>query len=149
MAEQGLDRRRVLCGIAGAGLIAAALAACSDSDSGDDSKDSSKPSEAQTSAGKTVLAQTSAVAVGSGVVVNAPDGAPIVVVQPEQGTFKAFSAKCTHQGTTVNAPVDDVITCPNHGSQFSASDGSVERGPATRPLPEVSITVEGSSILLA
>lgn len=139
-----LNRRQMVCGIAGAGLIATALAACSDDDS---SSDSAKKTEKPSSGAK--LAQTVDVPEGSGVVVMSPEGAPIVIVQPTAGQFKAFSAVCTHQGTTVDAPQDGVITCPNHGSQFALEDGAVERGPATRPLPAVAITVQGSDIVAA
>lgn len=139
----------MLCGIAGAGLIAAALAACGDSDGGS-SNSGSKPKQATRSAdGAVVLARTGEVNVNSGVVVTTPDGDPIVVVQPQAGTFKAFSAVCTHQGTTINAPVDGVMTCPNHGSQFFAANGSVKRGPAARALAPVEIKVQGTDIVLA
>lgn len=143
-----MDRRRVLCGLAGAGLIAAALAACGDDDSGNGS--GKKPAEAQTDPdGTVVLAATADIAVGSGVVVTTPDNRPVVVVQPEEGTFKAFSATCTHQGTTVNPPTDNVIVCPNHKSEFSAEDGSVIKEPATRPLASIEITVKDGNVVLA
>lgn len=146
---ESLDRRQVLCGTAGGVLIAAALTACGgDDDSASNGND--KPKQATQGAdGKTVLAQTSAVAVGGGVVVTAPDGKPIVVVQPAAGEFKAFSAKCTHQGTTVGAPKDNTMTCPNHGSRFSAQDGAVQRGPAAAPLSAVQIEVQGTDVVLA
>jgi Rieske Fe-S protein len=73
----------------------------------------------------------------------------VVVTQPQQGTFKAFSAICTHRGCPVGSVADDVIHCPCHGSAFSAADGSVKNGPASRPLAPVKIEVEGSSIKLA
>jgi Rieske Fe-S protein len=41
------------------------------------------------------------------------------------------------------------INCPCHGSRFAVADGSVVQGPATSPLPEKDIQVEGSSIVLA
>ncbi len=44
---------------------------------------------------------------------------------------------------------DGVINCPCHNSNFSIEDGSVKSGPATKPLPEVKITVSGDSISLA
>jgi Rieske Fe-S protein len=71
------------------------------------------------------------------------------VTQPEQGTFKAFSAVCTHQNCLVSQVRDGTIDCACHGSRFSITDGSVEQGPATRPLPEERIAVEGNSVRLA
>ncbi|MET9020994.1 Rieske (2Fe-2S) protein [Actinopolymorpha sp. NPDC004070] len=73
----------------------------------------------------------------------------VVVTQPQQGTFKAFSAICTHRGCPVGDVTGDTIKCHCHGSAFSALDGSVKQGPATRPLPPVKIEVEGGSIKLA
>ncbi|MEW2040680.1 Rieske (2Fe-2S) protein, partial [Streptomyces sp. NPDC005534] len=54
-----------------------------------------------------------------------------------------------HQGCAVKGIANGVITCPCHGSQFSATDGSVKKGPATSALAAATITVEGDSIKLA
>ncbi|WP_425424152.1 Rieske (2Fe-2S) protein [Streptomyces longwoodensis] len=70
----------------------------------------------------------------------------VVVTQPAQGEFKAFSAICTHQGCTVATVAGGTINCPCHGSEFRIEDGSVARGPASRPLPAERITVQGDSI---
>ncbi|MEU3949958.1 Rieske (2Fe-2S) protein [Streptomyces sp. NPDC029526] len=73
----------------------------------------------------------------------------VVVTQPSAGEFKAFSANCTHRGCAVQSVADGVINCPCHNSNFSITDGSVQGGPAPKPLPSVPITVEGDSISLA
>ena len=73
----------------------------------------------------------------------------VVVTQPTAGEFKAFSSKCTHQGCAVTGIAKGVITCPCHQSEFSVSDGSVKKGPATQALPAEKITVSGDSIELA
>jgi Rieske Fe-S protein len=72
----------------------------------------------------------------------------IVVVQPVAGRFRAFSATCTHQGCTVDNVTGGMINCPCHGSMFNL-DGTVMGGPATEPLPEVGIKVDGDTISLA
>jgi nitrite reductase/ring-hydroxylating ferredoxin subunit len=67
-----------------------------------------------------------------------------IVVQPKAGTFKAFNARCPHQGFTVQAPASGatVMECPGHNSQFKVADGSLARGPATRGLETVPIKIE-------
>ncbi|MET9357376.1 Rieske (2Fe-2S) protein [Streptomyces sp. NPDC006617] len=92
------------------------------------------------------LVRTGDIPVAGGKVLTAEK---IVVTQPEQGEFKAFSAVCTHQGCIVSDVRDGTIDCACHGSRFAVADGSVVRGPATEPLPGKRITVEGNSVRLA
>jgi Rieske Fe-S protein len=73
----------------------------------------------------------------------------IVVTQATAGTFKGFSATCTHQGCTVNQVAGGTINCPCHGSKFAVADGSVKGGPAKKPLPEKAVKVQGSAVVLA
>ena len=72
--------------------------------------------------------------------------AKVVVTQPTAGTFKAFSAVCTHAGCLVGSVADGEIVCPCHGSHFSIKDGSVAGGPAPTALPAKTVTAEGSSL---
>jgi Rieske Fe-S protein len=95
-------------------------------------------------AAASVLATTAEVPEGGGKIIN---GKNIVITQPQAGSFKAFSAVCTHQGCIVSTVADGTIDCPCHGSKFSVKDGSVVNGPATRPLPPIAINVEGTSIV--
>jgi len=90
------------------------------------------------------LATTAEVPEGGGKII---DGKNIVITQPQAGSFKAFTAICTHQGCIVNSVADGTIDCPCHGSKFSIKDGSVVNGPATSPLAPVAIKVEGASIV--
>jgi len=76
-------------------------------------------------------------------------GKNIVITQPEAGTFKAFTAVCTHAGCIVNTVSGGTINCPCHGSKFSIKDGSVVNGPASSPLAPIAIKVEGTSIVQA
>jgi nitrite reductase/ring-hydroxylating ferredoxin subunit len=76
-------------------------------------------------------------------------GRPVVVARPDEATVVAFSARCTHQGTTVEVTEGLELRCPNHGSEFRADDGSVVTGPATRPLEELTATVAGDVITIA
>jgi thiosulfate dehydrogenase [quinone] large subunit len=67
-------------------------------------------------------------------------GDPSIVIQPRSGQFLAFDAVCPHAGCTVGYdPTAKVIICPCHGSQFSASTGAVEVGPAATGLTRLGI----------
>ena len=90
------------------------------------------------------LATTAEVPVGGGKIISGPN---VVITQPAAGTFKGFSAVCTHQGCIVATIANGTIDCPCHGSKFSIKDGSVVNGPAPSPLPPVAITVQGTSIV--
>lgn len=93
----------------------------------------------------TTLGSTGDVPVGAGRVY--PEQ-KVVVTQPVQGSFHAFSAVCTHQGCTVEEIAGTTINCPCHGSRFDVTDGSVVRGPAQRPLTRLDVTVEAGSLRL-
>ncbi|NXY97288.1 Rieske (2Fe-2S) protein [Streptomyces sp. BR123] len=87
------------------------------------------------------LVKASAVPVGGGTVITARK---LVVTQPSAGTFRCFTAVCTHQGCLVNKVADGTIDCPCHGSRYNVSDGAVVHGPATRPLARQNIAVSPS-----
>jgi Rieske Fe-S protein len=99
--------------------------------------------EASALAPGTTLASTTEIPVGAGTVF--PEYR-VVVTHPAKGTFRAFSAVCTHQGCIVQEVTDGSINCPCHGSRFDIADGSVVRGPAQQPLTPLPVAVEGSGI---
>lgn len=143
-------RRRVLAIVAVTGAGGALLAACGGSDttttpggSGGDGA-TSAGSAGETGGAGTALVATAKVPVGGGVILGGPR---VVVTQPAKGTFKAFSAVCTHQSCTVGMVKDNVISCPCHGSAYSATDGSVKNGPATRALRAIPVTVDGGQVV--
>jgi Rieske Fe-S protein len=139
-------RRGVLAGAAGVGA-AAVLAACGGgNDSGSDAQNSDTGGQQQGGQQGGASIKTSEIPVGGGKVFKENE---VVVTQPAAGEFKAFSARCTHQGCLVGSVSNGVITCPCHQSRFSATDGSVKGGPAPSPLPERNVTVTGDSITLA
>jgi Rieske Fe-S protein len=105
---------------------------------------SSKPSS--NVAGKTKLGATTDVPSGGGKVYSSQD---VVVTQPSPGSYKAFSATCTHQGCLVSSVAGGTINCPCHGSKYAVADGHVVAGPAPRSLPAVGIIVDSGSIYLA
>ncbi|NVI86113.1 Rieske (2Fe-2S) protein, partial [Actinomadura sp. BRA 177] len=92
------------------------------------------------------LAAASEIPVGGGKVF---EDAKVVVCQPRQGQFTAFSANCTHRGCSVGSVSGGTINCPCHGSKFKITDGSVVNPPADKPLEKKDVTVQGDKIMLA
>lgn len=144
-------RRRVLALAAGAGA-AGVLTACGGGSggtsggsggSGGGSTGGSGGSSGSGGSGGTLVA-TSQVPVGGGVIL---EQRQVVVTQPTAGTFKCFSAVCTHMGCLVGDVQDGSIICPCHGSTFSATDGSVQGGPAPSPLSPVAISVANGEVV--
>ena len=89
----------------------------------------------------TAVGPTSDVPVGQAASFTDPaTGDPSIVIRPSTGRFVAFDAVCPHAGCTVGYdPSAKVIICPCHGSQFSASTGAVEVGPAATGLTKLGI----------
>lgn len=136
MADQ-LSRRTALAGAAGLTVCLPVLVACGGS--------SAVTSRRRIKSG-TVVGPTGDVPVGGGKVYGHLN---LVVTQPEAGTFKGFSATCTHQGCQVATVKDGTIDCDCHFSKFSIENGAVEGGPAPQPLPEIAITVANGEITVA
>ena len=134
--EPPAARRTVLRGAALAGAVGVAgagLTACG-------------PKKNGSAAGPTAavdLGAASAVPVG-GAKLYRDD--KVVVAQPSKGTFKAFSAVCTHQGCVLDTVDGTTVSCPCHGSQFNADTGAVIQGPAAAALPAVTIRNEGGKL---
>ncbi|GAA2103621.1 Rieske (2Fe-2S) protein [Microlunatus panaciterrae] len=137
-----LSRRSFLAGV-GVSLVATGpLSGCTLYGQPQQPSPQGPPTQPRPSAG--ALALASAIPIGGGEVF---DGPQVVVTQPTQGSFKAFTAVCTHQGCLVGS-VTDTINCPCHGSRFSIADGSVVAGPALAPLAARKITVAHGQIVL-
>ena len=144
LADLRISRQKVLVG-AGLGLVATVVAACSTSEKKPEASAADDMASATTVPAEPAvdaIAKTSDIPVGSGVIVG-----EVVVTQPVAGEFKGFSAKCTHKGCTVDKVASGTIDCPCHGSKFNL-DGTVANGPATKPLENKAISVEGDSIVL-
>ena len=139
------SRRALVGGVLGVGVGVPLVAACG-SDSGSGSSSGSGGSE-ESSGGSTTssgaVTTTSEVPVGGGVILA---GEKVVVTQPTEGEFKAFTAVCPHQQCLVTSIKDEEIDCSCHGSKFSITDGSVIDGPADEPLAEMTVSVEGEDI---
>ncbi|MEV4128549.1 Rieske (2Fe-2S) protein [Nocardia sp. NPDC049707] len=125
--------------VAGAGAAAtvATLTACTTY--GEDNATAAEPPKA---AGQpNTIASTSEVPVGGGVIKG-----DVVVTQPNVGSFVGLSSTRTHAGCKVASVSGGTINCACHGSKFGLA-GSVVNGPATQPLPQQPVHVEGDSIV--
>jgi Rieske Fe-S protein len=167
--QNPMTRRRILSGVVVAGAAAPILAACggeepesaptteateapqaseTPSDSASETP-AETPAETPTTGGGTggeSVAKTADVPVGGGTI---NKEAKIVVTQPAEGDFKAFTSVCTHRGCDVSTVADGTINCACHGSKFKIEDGSVANGPATSPLAAIAVTVNGADIVKA
>ncbi|MFC9976511.1 Rieske (2Fe-2S) protein [Spirillospora sp. NPDC127200] len=132
--RDGLGRRAVLRGAGAVG--AAALTGCAPS--------ARRAEPAANMRGKEI-AKVADIPVGGGKVYA---DTKLVVTQPVQGTFKAFSASCTHSGCLCNRVANGTIDCPCHGSKFRITDGSVAKSPANRGLLEYRVQVKGDGIVV-
>ncbi|MFN3339102.1 MAG: Rieske (2Fe-2S) protein [Dietzia sp.] len=74
--------------------------------------------------------------------------ATVIVAQPTEGEFVAYSARCTHQGGVVQVVRDLHLRCPLHGAEYDATDGSNTLAPAPRPLDVVPVTESGGQLTL-
>jgi Rieske Fe-S protein len=144
-------RRTLLLG-AGAVGATAFLAACGTDDgngdatgAGDDAATPPPATGGENSGGGAKLASASDIPVGGGLIFASQS---VVVTQPTEGVFKGFNGICTHQGCPLQDVSGGTINCKCHNSKFSIEDGSVKQGPASKALPEKTITKDGDDILL-
>ena len=141
----GIDRRTVLVGTGAVGA-AGLLAACGGSDNAETSSAETPDTTASTDvpSSPAKIVDTDNVPVGGGIVV---EEKMVVVTQPTEGDFKAFTSTCPHQGCSVGEVTSEDIICPCHGSRFSVTTGEVLQGPATVGLAQVAIDVEGNEVI--
>jgi len=151
MTVRKTSRRTVLAAAGSAGL-AATVAACGGSDGGggyggDGGKDTGKetPTEDGDAGGGQELGSVTDIPEGGGKVFKEQK---VVVTRPSGTDVKAFSAVCTHKGCAVAQVADGTINCACHGSKFSIEDGSVQNGPAQKPLPGAKVSVKGGKLSL-
>jgi nitrite reductase/ring-hydroxylating ferredoxin subunit len=134
----GPSRRTVLASVGLAGVGATALAAC-----GAAGDAASSAASSATDAAKAAISKAT-IPVGGGKIFA---DQKVVVTQPTSGDFKAFSAVCTHQMCLLSEVSDGAIKCSScHHSEFDIATGAVTKGPATKALPEKTITVSGDGI---
>jgi Rieske Fe-S protein len=74
--------------------------------------------------------------------------ARVLVLEDAEQRLRAMSAKCTHEGCTVQyVPGESVIWCACHNGRFDL-DGRVLAGPPPRPLEKYACQREGDGTIL-
>jgi len=126
------DRREFLRQVAGGALGAAGLpllvTACAHSAS-----EKVAPSNGAATSTSVDVSKLTADGMATLAPIPGPDGAPILVTRTG-GKLLALSLHCTHEGCPVGStPVNGILRCPCHGSQFDLA-GNVVHGPADTPL---------------
>lgn len=69
----------------------------------------------------------------------------VLLVRGTGEDVTGYSGYCTHNGCALRQEETE-LDCPCHGSRFDATTGEVLVGPATRHLPEVTVTVEDGQV---
>jgi len=82
------------------------------------------------------------VPVGSAVIVG-----NFIITQPTSGVYHAYSATCPHQGAKITQVNGDTVTCTNHNSVFSITDGAPVSGPSRAGLKEAKLKTDGNNKL--
>jgi len=74
-------------------------------------------------------------------------GVPVLLMRYDD-QLVALDDRCTHRGGPLHEGSIEAgcVVCPWHGSRFRLSDGSVARGPATRPVPAFEVRVAGGRV---
>src|SRR5262245_52082473 len=72
---------------------------------------------------------------------------PCVLIRTADGTFVAYSQKCTHLSCAVLPRIEEgVIRCPCHEGIFELASGRPVAGPPRRPLSRIRLDVRGGEI---
>ena len=136
--EGTISRRNALiAGVAG-GTGAVALSACGEGGSSRGSGNNNSGAGGQGPSEPTDMGAAADVPAGKAAKLTAGK-VTAIVSQPQEGTFKAFSSTCTHQGCQVNVQGGAKIVCPCHNSQFSP----LRRGSPRRPRRKTAGIIQG------
>ena len=74
------------------------------------------------------------------------DKTNILLIRVSDTEVHGFVAICTHEGCPVYYENKQIV-CHCHGSRFNL-DGQATRGPATKPLKKVPVSIDGARIIV-
>jgi cytochrome b6-f complex iron-sulfur subunit len=118
-----LNQAALLLGIAATGAAVTLVPACTPITNGNAAGEKTVD----------IASETKLQSVG-GAIIKTIDGTQVVIIRSSTSAFLVLSAICTHSACVVELPSGGSIDCKCHNSRFSATDGSVQRGPAATPL---------------
>ena len=108
---------------------------------------SSQSSSASAPAGYVLVAQLSSLTGKTSAYFRHPSHGNSILVSLS-GQWRAFSATCTHRPCTVDFQGSELF-CPCHGATFSATNGSVTRGPAQVRLGEYGVIEQNGGLYVS
>ncbi|WP_030544645.1 ubiquinol-cytochrome c reductase iron-sulfur subunit [Streptomyces albus] len=136
-SQPAASRRTLLRGVALAGAAGAGLAACGE---GGDAGGGGE----ETPSAPVDLGAADEVPVGGARLYREQR---VLVSRPAEDEYQAFSAVCTHQRCVLSAVEGTGADCACHGSRFDTQTGKVLRGPATKALPAVPVSVKDGRLV--
>lgn len=95
------------------------------------------------------VATTDDLSAGEGILVDV-DGESIALFEVDDGYY-AISNTCTHSGGSLcdGMVTGTMVTCPLHGAAFDITSGDVMGPPASEPVEQYDVTVDGDEIRVA
>ena len=107
-----------------------------------------KSAAATVSATPQNIIEDSSLSIGETFNFTSKSGSPAVLFKSKTGVY-AYSAVCTHEGCTVQYnSASKNLQCGCHGAVFDPeSDGNALSGPTNKPLPKITVAVEGAWIV--
>ncbi len=70
----------------------------------------------------------------------------VIIAKTSSANLIAVAAACSHEGANVQYQNNNnQFYCPRHGAKFNTS-GAVTQGPASTPLKQYTVTVNGNSV---
>jgi len=97
--------------------------------------------------GRTLSIPLTAFAEGTQVIARASKlSYDVLVMKLPNGDLRSLYLRCTHEDQPLTATATG-LHCPSHGSRF-ALDGSVEEGPATKPIRPFPVHREGEFVII-
>ncbi len=77
-----------------------------------------------------------------------PLGPVFIIGKSNSANLIAVNPTCTHLGCNVDWEAEEnIFLCPCHASEFT-TDGKVQNGPATEPLPTYEAKIKGKAVMV-